>query len=461
MTVLFLSPSAALGGAERVLLTMTAALRRQCPSTPVHVLALDHGPLTALLESQGVGVTCLPLPERLAQLGDSQFALGAVPRFGLGLQGAAALPNLCGYLRRLRAAVQRLRPALVHSNGIKSHLLAHLAGLDARPLLWHVHDFYSARRFARRLLGWAVGRLPAAIAVSAAVAADFRAISRGRPIVVVPNAIDTSHFRPRAVEAGRLDQLAGLPVAPPGVLRIGMVATYARWKGHDVFLRAAALLRDAPVRFYLIGGPVYQTQGSQFSADELRSLGHVMDLDGKVGFIDFQRDPSEIYPALDVVVHASVQPEPFGLTIAEAMACGRAVVVAQAGGAAELFTPGYEALAVPPGDSRALVEAMQTLIQDASLRERLGAAARAAAVRRLDHSRLGPQLIRIYDQVRGVSHPSAHEIADSKPINGPLDYCAVAQGGDSATFTGHSRAPRRLHKANTNMLTVPLRAERT
>ena len=48
--------------------------------------------------------------------------------------------------------------------------------------------------------------------------------------------------------------------------------------------------------------------------------------------------------ALDVVVHASTQPEPFGLVIAEAMACGRAVVVSSGGGAAEIVTPGEDAL---------------------------------------------------------------------------------------------------------------------
>jgi glycosyltransferase involved in cell wall biosynthesis len=418
MTVLFLSPSASLGGAERVLLTMTAALKRQHPSVRLHVLTLEAGPLTTLLEDQGVGVTCLPLPEPLARLGDSQLALGASQRFPLGLHGALALPSLCGYLRRLRATVKRLRPTLIHSNGIKTHLLTHAAGLDAGPLLWHVHDFYGARRLARRLLSWAVKRLGAAIAISTAVAADFRAIAGSRPVIVVPNAIDTSHFRPRPVHADRLDRLAGLPPAPPGLLRVGLVATYARWKGHDVFLRAAAAVLgrrpERPVRFYLIGGPVYQTHGSQFSEQELRMLCRGVSLEREVGFIGFQPDPSEVYPALDVVVHASIQPEPFGLTIAEAMACGRAVVVSRAGGAAELFTPGREALGVPPGDVDALADALRMLLTDDALRERLGAAARRAAVQRFDPSRLAAQLWDVYDHVLAVRdrrspHPARHQ----------------------------------------------------
>lgn len=67
--------------------------------------------------------------------------------------------------------------------------------------------------------------------------------------------------------------------------------------------------------------------------------------------------------ALDIVVHASTQPEPFGLVIAEAMACGRAVIASQAGGAAEIIDPGENALGLPPGDAAVLAERIVQLAQ--------------------------------------------------------------------------------------------------
>src|SRR5262249_14978265 len=69
------------------------------------------------------------------------------------------------------------------------------------------------------------------------------------------------------------------------------------------------------------------------------------------GLVPFQEDTAAVYRALDVVVHASTQPEPFGLTIAEAMSCSRPVVVARAGGAAGLFSRGPHALGGPPRDA--------------------------------------------------------------------------------------------------------------
>jgi glycosyltransferase involved in cell wall biosynthesis len=205
------------------------------------------------------------------------------------------------------------------------------------------------------------------------------------------------------VEAGRLDELAGLPPAAPGTVRVGLVATYARWKGQDVFLEAAARARAArtgpPLRFYLVGGPVYQTRGSQFTAGELRRLAARRGLAGDVGFVGFQPDPADVFRALDVVVHASTQPEPFGLTIVEGMACGRAVVAVGAGGAAELFRHGHDALGVPPGDAAALAGALRTLAEDAGLRRRLGAFARETATARFDSSNLGERLLRVYDSL--------------------------------------------------------------
>src|ERR1700676_2670257 len=96
--------------------------------------------------------------------------------------------------------------------------------------------------------------------------------------------------------------------------------------------------------------------------------------------------------ALDVMVHASTNPEPFGLVIVEAMGCGRAVIVSRAGGVVELICDGVNAMAHAPGDVEGLADLMVKLALDRHLRERLGAAGRRTAERDFDRSRLGRQL---------------------------------------------------------------------
>jgi glycosyltransferase involved in cell wall biosynthesis len=71
---------------------------------------------------------------------------------------------------------------------------------------------------------------------------------------------------------------------------------------------------------------------------------------------------------LDVVVHASTRPEPFGLTIAEATSCGKPVIVAAAG----LFTPGHDPLAHRPGHAADLAAAIARVAAGPAPPSRLG-----------------------------------------------------------------------------------------
>ena len=162
------------------------------------------------------------------------------------------------------------------------------------------------------LLRWGRKRVAAVIAISEAVASDLRMVLPGTTVQVVYNAIDVHEFSPAAANGSRLDQLAGLTPAAPETIRVGLVATYAKWKGQDVFLRAIAQIVSGrlkqPVRFYVIGGPIYHTTGSQFSESDLRSLARQLDVERHVGFIGFQERLAPIYQALDIVVHASTQP---------------------------------------------------------------------------------------------------------------------------------------------------------
>jgi glycosyltransferase involved in cell wall biosynthesis len=402
MRILFLSPIGSLGGAERVLLTAVTGIRRTDPAAVVRVLAFSDGPLIGAVRALGAQVQVVPAPVAVGRMGDSQLRAAGKWRGRLALVASAvwAAPAGVRFITQLRSAIARFAPDVVHSNGIKTHLLSRFVPRRA-AVVWHVHDFYGQRPLAAKLLRWGRRRVRAGVAISSAVAADAAKVLPGVPITTVPNAVDLSRFSPGPLgaEALPLDQLAGLSPAPPGTVRVGLVATYARWKGHLAVLDAARrLAEDAPelpVRWYIIGGPIYHT-AAQFTEEELRAAAGARGVGERVGFVPFQADPAGAYRALDVVVHASTLPEPFGLTVAESMACGRAVVVSAAGGAAELFTDGYDGLAVVPGDAAGIASAVGRLAADSGLRTQLGARARATAEARFDDARYGPQLMAVY-----------------------------------------------------------------
>ncbi|HEY0546087.1 MAG TPA: glycosyltransferase family 4 protein [Pyrinomonadaceae bacterium] len=401
MKIVYLNPSGQLGGAELALLDLLASVREAEPEWPLHLIAGADGPLIARAESLGVGASVLPFPHALARLGDA----GAGGPAGTQLSRAALLKKLFSagspvlkYVSELRRLLHELKPDVIHSNGFKMHVLAARARpRNSMPLIWHVRDYVTSRPLMARLLRWHMKRCAAAITNSKSVAEDLRrACGDDLKIYPVLDAIDLEKFTPDGARLD-LDALSHLPAAEAGTLRIGLLATMARWKGHTTFLRALARL-PAGLKFrgYIIGGALYQTEGSQHTLEELRGEAQRLKLSDRVGFTGFVLDAASAMRALDVVVHASTEPEPFGLVIAEAMASGRALIASEAGGAAEIINAGTDALAHEPGDAEALAACLERLVTDAALRQRLGEAGRLTAEHEFDRARLATELIPIY-----------------------------------------------------------------
>jgi glycosyltransferase involved in cell wall biosynthesis len=409
MKIAYLNPSGSLGGAESCLLDILASLRAAEPGWSLRLIVGSDGPLVSRAEQLGVPTKVVPFPRALATLGDAGFAGTNGDRRGrlhLAARLFYATPGVLAYVRQLRRALHELAPDLVHTNGFKMHVLAAWARPAGVPVIWHIHDYVGPRPVMAHLLRWYAGRCAAAVANSRSVAADVESVcGRGHKICTVPNAIDLARFSPEGPKLN-LDALAGLSPASKETVRVGLLGTFAWWKGHKTFLQALSLLPPSlPIRGYVIGGPVYQTGDSQQSLSHLRSLTAQLKLSDKVGFTGFVEDPASAMRALDIIVHASSQPEPFGLVIVEAMACGRALIASPTGGAAEILELGKNALGHPPGNAVALAERIAELASNPELRARLGRAGRVTSESRYDRSRLASDLIPIYRKV--LSSPLA------------------------------------------------------
>jgi len=401
VSIVFLSPTGQVGGGEAALVDLLAGLRAAHPDWALRLLVASEGPLTARAAALGVPVELLAFPPSLARLGDWSLGRGAGRLVFLWRVARANGPALA-YLFRLRRRLRALSPSVVHTNGLKMHLFGAWASPRSSAVVWHLHDYVGRRAASSRLLRWSARRCAAVVANSASVAADARiALADGLPVHAIWNAVDLERFAPAGPRLD-LDALAGLPPASD-VLRVGLVATFAAWKGHGVFLEALARLGgELRVRGYVIGGPIYQTTGSEITLDTLRARAEALGIADRVGFTGVVDDASSAMRALDVVVHASTEPEPFGLVIAEAMACGRPVIVSRAGGARELAETEAELPTAPPGDAEALATEIALLAADPSRRERLGRAARRTAERCFAVSRMAGELSALYESLPTV-----------------------------------------------------------
>jgi glycosyltransferase involved in cell wall biosynthesis len=382
-----------------VLLDVMAMIRKARPSWPIGLIVGNDGPLVGDAMRLGVSTTILPFPRDFAQLGDAGLASPATWASFAGHALGGSLSTL-RYIQQLRRVVAEFRPDIVHSNGIKMHLLGALARPGSAALIWHFHDYPSARPVTNLLIKTLKSRCAAVVAVSDSVKSDIRQqLGPTLRIETIWNSVDLDRFTPTGAMLD-LDALANLPLAPAGVPRIGLVATFARWKGHLLFLdMVQALLSETRVAAYIVGGPLYETQASQFSIEELRGAIASRGLEGSVGLTGFVNDPAAALRSLDVVVHASTSDEPFGLVIAEAMAAGRAVVISDKGGVAELVEPGVTGLTYRSGQIGQLTATVRRLIDDPALRDDLGRRARPAAVAQFHPDRVTAQMLDLYERV--------------------------------------------------------------
>jgi glycosyltransferase involved in cell wall biosynthesis len=388
--VLFLNPIGELGGAERSLLDLAWSLRQSAPEVELELLTFADGPLVAEAEALGVRASTLPLPESLHRLGESgEQTMSVLSRL------VAAGPAAMSFVRELQGALCDSRAHIVHSNGLKSHVLAALAE-TGQPLIWHLRDFISRRSASRLLLPLLERRVSRALAISEAVAKDARRVLTRVRIETVLGAVRTELFRGGGAPGLDIDALAGMTPPHGGVVRVGLIATYGRWKGHELFLQAVARVKNLNARFYVIGGPIYAPGASQWGREALRARMRELAIADSCRLVPFQPDAPRVYRALDVVVHASTEPEPFGRTVAEALASGRAVIAAGSGGVLEQMTSDEHGLLFAPGSADSLASAMTRLIQDRELRERLAHAGAERAGVSLDAGRLGPVVAEVY-----------------------------------------------------------------
>ena len=140
--------------------------------------------------------------------------------------------------------------------------------------------------------------------------------------------------------------------------------------------------------------------GDGFERPELARLAQELGIGDAVTFLGWvpNTDLPPYYRAAAVSVIPSLE-EGFGIPAAEAMGCETAVVASDAGGLPEVVENGVTGLVVPRGDSKALAQAIGSLLSDPERRRQMGQAGRERALRLFDWDRSAEQFEEIYREV--------------------------------------------------------------
>lgn len=287
-------------------------------------------------------------------------------------------------LARLRSMIRRERPDVVHGHSSIGGLLARMASTHTGIPTVYTPNAISPMRQAilvERLLGWRTDRLIAVSPTEAALALHLRISDRHR-IVIIPNGIELA--RPPAP----LDLRADLGLAATKPL-VGTIARLVHQKAPEDFVAACAIVaqRVPEAHFVAIGdGRLEAEVEAAIDRTDLRSRFHRIPwLDGAAGVLD----------QLDVFALSSrFEGAPYSPL--EAMRAGTPVVLPDVVGCSDIVEEGVSGRLVPPGDPRALGEAIVELLRDPVSRHRIGDAGRLRVQARYDVRAMGAALGALY-----------------------------------------------------------------
>jgi glycosyltransferase involved in cell wall biosynthesis len=275
-----------------------------------------------------------------------------------------------GYLYPVLARARFLMAqniTIVHLNNSikKNHEWMAAAKLAGRLCVTHergINDSYGA---AARFFG---KRLDAIICISRAVHDNMAERGANFPnIVTIHNGLDPAVMQIKTPPA-ELRAAWGIEPSAPVIAMIGNIK---QWKGQETVVRAVDRIRRShpAVRCLFVGDT---SPADQYYDTAVRALVAELGLESSVIFTGYQRNVADFLMMSDVVVHASVLPEPFGRVILEAMACRKPVVGSRGGAITELVEEGQSGLTFTPGDSEQLADAVARVIGNPAEAQRLG-----------------------------------------------------------------------------------------
>ncbi len=200
--------------------------------------------------------------------------------------------------------------------------------------------------------------------------------------VTIVNGVDLEHFFTPAVNSG----------TDKGIFHIGSIGSLTVQKGYSNLVQAVKILSDrgVPVRLTFIGdGPLRKKLEQQVNESGI---------DDRVTFAGTTSDVMTVLPAFDVVAGSSLR-EGLPLSILEAMAAGRPVVTTDVGGNREAVIDGVTGMLVPPGDSYALAEALETLWKNEDKQASMGKAGRLRVEKYFSAEKMVAETERIYESI--------------------------------------------------------------
>ena len=210
------------------------------------------------------------------------------------------------------------------------------------------------------------------ICVSNAVRKSLNMQGLGENVTTIYNGIDPYEF------VGRIKKKAESVRSEFGVYGstplIGMIGNFREWKGQRVVIESIAIIKDKyPDMVCLFVGDVAATSALDIKYfQEIKEEISILHLDKNIIITGYRNDVPDLMNACKIIVHSSIEPEPFGRVIIEAMLLKKPVIATEQGGPNEIIDDGVSGYLISPGDAGILAEKIDFLLQHPEIGNELG-----------------------------------------------------------------------------------------
>ena len=344
--ILFVNHSSSVSGAEKVLMRLISCLDKALIT--VTVICPENRGLADDLRTQNTDVIIIPMPLLIRSVNPVK-----------------AIKYCFGFYRFFRQLLDYLRivkPDIIHCNSFTSVLYSFPAARYSRiPLVWHMHDILEYGLFNKlfiRLAGFASQKV---ICVSNAVKENLVKFGvKKKKCMTIYNSIKMPIDQTKCKRGDFLKEFG----VNSGIKVVTMIGQIAEWKGQSVFINALEKLmkHNISVKSFIVGDVISPFEESYRKS--LQQMTEDLDLNDRVFFTGFRKDIQKIINDSDVIVHASIRPDPLPTVIIEAMSMGKPIVATNVGGVPELIEHEKTGLMISPLNSEMLSEAISNLLDN-------------------------------------------------------------------------------------------------
>ena len=296
--------------------------------------------------------------------------------------------------RRVIRYVKEQKIDLIHCHlpwaGFLGRLVHRITGV---PVLYTEHNKQERYHWLTKTINrFTFNRQSAAIAVSREVATSIQNNINPRvPVYTILNGVNTQSCQKHSDAGRRLRSEYGIS---DQTVVIGTIAVFRFQKRLDLWLEVFAALKQ---RFPGLKGVIV---GAGPLNDSIMAKRSALSLENDVLMPGLQTNTVEWLSAMDVYMMSSVF-EGLPIALLEAMSCGLPVVCTNAGGTGEVMRDGVDGALVPVDEPMKMVDQIAALIEDPTLRQRMGVASRKRVEEAFSMERMVGELEGLYREVVG------------------------------------------------------------